>query len=235
LPILRDSYSGWLHRIRAVATGCSAASIVCAILCVASPAHADLDFQVSGTAGVSWLRSMPALKSPETLTSARQVPDGKLPSGGSIFALGGAFDMGVSVDDRWIVPVLGFAGYGAIGSYDTVVTSIDGSIARVHPWTSYQVDVLLPGIGYRVKRRRFMFAATIRSGFSYFGASGVVSGGALSTPFSASDFSPLVQAELEACRRLDPLTRVCLHVAPRIYDFGFLNGATFGLRVEWGR
>jgi hypothetical protein len=45
----------------------------------------------------------------------------------------------------------------------------------------------------------------------------------------------LVQAELEACRRLDPTTRLCLQVAPRIFDHELLNGVMFGLRMEWGR
>ena len=65
--------------------------------------------------------------------------------------------------------------------------------------------------------------------------SGSVSGAGASTLMTLSGTSLLVQAEIEACRRLDPMTRMCLQAAPRIYDFGFVNGATFGLRVEWGR
>jgi hypothetical protein len=163
------------------------------------------------------------------------VGEGKVPIGGSLAAAGGGLDLAFSVDDRWIFPVLGFAGYGAVGSYDAVITSTDGSIARVRPWSAYEVDVLLPGIGYRVKKRRFLFTAALRSGVVWLAASGSVAGGTESTAISLAGVSPLVQAEIEACRRLDPVTRVCLQVAPRIYDFGFMNGATFGLRVEWGR
>ena len=43
-----------------------------------------------------------------------------------------------------------------------------------------------------------------------------------------------LQTDIKACRRLDPTTRLCLQVAPRLYDFGFVNGATVGLRIEWG-
>ena len=64
---------------------------------------------------------------------------------------------------------------------------------------------------------------------------GSIAGGTGDSSTSLSGFSGVLQAELAACRRLDPVTRVCVQVAPRIYDFGFMNGATLGLRVEWGR
>jgi hypothetical protein len=134
-----------------------------------------------------------------------------------------------------LIPGLGFAGYGAVGSYDTIVTSADGSIARARPWTTYRLDVLLPGIGYRMKHRRYMFVASVRTGISALHMSGSVAGGTGETLAALSGVSGVLQVELEACRRLDPVTRVCAQVAPRIYDFGFMNGATLGLRVEWGR
>lgn len=196
----------------------------------------DLDFEVIAGAGVAWRRTMPTLETTSpTTTAAREVGESRVAIGGPMVALGGSFEVAMTVDDRIVIPVLGFAGYGAIGSYDTIVTSVDGSIARVRPWTTYEIDVLLPGIGYRLKQRRYMFGASLRSGVSALNVSGTIAGGANETPFSASGLSLLVQGELEACRRLDPVTRVCAIVAPRIYDFGFMNGATFGLRVEWGR
>ena len=54
-------------------------------------------------------------------------------------------------------------------------------------------------------------------------------------PLDLSAASIVLQAEIEACRRLDPTTRVCLHVAPRFYDFSAANGITAGIRMEWGR
>ena len=205
------------------------------ILATAPPARADFDIQAAFSGGVSWRRSHPALTNERTLTAAREVPEGKVPIGGALTAVGVGVDLGVTVDDRWIIPAVGIAGYGAVGSYDTIVTSADGSIARVRPWTTYEIDALLPGIGLRMKQRRFMFSASIRSGVSYMHSSGSVSGAAHSALMSLSGTSLLVQAEIEACRRLDPMTRMCLQVSPRIYDFGFVSGATFGLRVEWGR
>jgi hypothetical protein len=44
----------------------------------------------------------------------------------------------------------------------------------------------------------------------------------------------MLQFEVEACRRLDPTTRICVHAAPRIYDYEFVNGGIIGIRMEWG-
>lgn len=211
------------------------AAVVTSASLTPTSARADVDFQASVTAGAAWTRSMPALKSPSVLTAAREVPESNVKTGGALVLAGGAFDLTAVFDDRYVMPAVGFAAYGAVGSYSTISTSADGSIAHANPWTTYEIDALLPGIGYRVKRRRFMFGASLRTGVSWMHMSGSVAGGAGETAVSLSALSLLVQAELEACRRLDPVTRVCLHVAPRLSGFGVMNGATFGLRVEWGR
>jgi hypothetical protein len=64
---------------------------------------------------------------------------------------------------------------------------------------------------------------------------GSIAGGASDVTTSLSAYSGVLEVQLEACRRLDPATRICLQAAPRIYDFGLMNGGTLGLRVEWGR
>ena len=220
-----------------IVTGIACIAGVSVLLCSEREAHAtDLDFEVIAGAGVAWRRTMPTLRSTSaTTTSARTVGESDVAIGGPMVSLGGSFDVAATVDDRWVLPIVGFAGYGAIGSYDTIVTSVDGSIAKVRPWTTYEIDLLLPGIGYRLKKRRYMFGAVLRTGVSALGISGTIAGAGDETQFTAAGLSFLVQAEVEACRRLDPVTRVCAVVMPRIYDFGFMNGATFGLRVEWGR
>lgn len=223
-----------LQRSRIAALGCGLV-VGFAILGCERPARADVDFQLAGTAGAAWMRSLPALTSPSITTAAREVPESRVPVGGSLTWAGAAFEIGMTVDDRIIIPGLGIGGYGAVGSYDTIVTSADGSIARARPWTAYRLDVLLPGIGYRMKARRFMFEASIRTGVSGMYMDGSIAGGTGDSPVGLSAYSGVVQVELEACRRLDPVTRVCLVVAPRIYDFGFMNGGTLGLRWELGR
>jgi hypothetical protein len=200
-----------------------------------SSARADVELEAAAIGGIAWTRSLPTLKSASTLTAAREVRESQVAVGGSLYAVGGGVDVGVAVDDTLFLPGVGLAGYGAVGSYDTVLTSADGSIARARPWTTYRLDLLLPGIGYRAKHRRFMFVASLRTGISGMYMGGSIAGGDGDTLASLSGVSGLLQIELEACRRLDPVTRVCAQLAPRLYDFGFLNGATLGLRVEWGR
>ena len=136
-------------------------SLGTAVLACATPARADVDFQLAATAGAAWMRSLPALTAPSTTTAAREVPESRVPIGGSLTWLGAGFELGMTLDDHIVIPGLGIAGYGAVGSYDTIVTAADGSIARVRPWSAYRLDVLLPGIGYRMKHRRFMFEASL--------------------------------------------------------------------------
>ena len=54
--------------------------------------------------------------------------------------------------------------------------------------------------------------------------------------YTGSGFAltPTLKGDLAVCRRLDPTQRACLFVAPSIYEFGLLNGASLGLRWEVG-
>ena len=215
---------------------CVAVALVALVALVARPARADFEFQVAAGGGIKWMRAMPTLEGEETSTSARTLPAQDVATGGgSVTALGGSFDLSVVLDDHWVLPGFGLGAYAAVGSYPTVLTSVDGSVARVRPWTMVEIDLLGPGIGYRITKRRFMFSGALRSGLSIMRVSSSVAAGTDTQERALTGVSVMVQAELEACRRLDPGTRVCLQVAPRLYDFGGLNGATFGLRVEWGR
>jgi len=136
---------------------------------------------------------------------------------------------------RWRVRRFGFGYVHGPGPYDAVITARDGSIVRMQPWTADSLDIYLPGVGYRMKRRRWMFGASLRTGASFLAMDGLVADGVEWAPVETKRVTFLLQAELEACRRLDPTTRVCLQVAPRIYDHTLLNGVMFGLRAEWGR
>jgi hypothetical protein len=213
----------------------SGAVVALALAAPAREARADFDLQLSAAAGVSWLRTMPSLKSGEIAsTYARDVPTGEAPVGGALTALGGSVDLALVFPRHLVLPAVGLGMYGAVGSYDAVLTSVDGSIAHVRPWTTYELDLLLGGVGYRVTQRRFMFSGALRPGISWLHARASVAGGTDDKAITLSKASMMLQAELEACRRLDPITRVCLQVAPHVYNFGMFNGATFGLRVEWG-
>jgi hypothetical protein len=217
----------------------AALALSCGLL-AARPAQADLDVQLAGGASLDWMRTMP--RSLSTLhtqdLSSRVLPSGTrlgTPGGGGLTMLGGYVDTSLTVDDRLTIPMLGVAGLVAAGPYDTLVTHADGSVARVHPWTAWRVDILLPGVGVRHKHRRLMLAASVRTGASFLRMGGRIASGASSVPAELVSASFLVQAELEACRRLDPMTRVCVFFAPKVYQFAIANGASAGVRMEWGR
>lgn len=210
---------------------------ICAAIVLAAPsAHADdIDFQAAVSAGALWVRSMPELQNERIDTAARTVQRRDVPIGGSVTALGGSFELSLVVEDRWVIYGFGAGTYVATGSYAPVITGVDGSIARIRPWTMVDIDLTTPGLAYRMKRRRWMFAAGLRTGVTLMHVDATVAGGSSSEDMPLNGVSFMLQAELEACRRLDPATRVCLAISPRVYDFGILNGGTLGLRMEWGR
>ena len=224
-----------MPRLATLFAGAVGVALAAAIVAHAEPARADVDLQLAGTTGAAWMHALPTLRTPGVATAAREVPTTRIPVGGSLTWMGASLEFAMTVDAHVVIPGMGFAVYAALGSYDTVITSADGSIATVRPWTAYRLDALLPGIGYRVTQRRWMFQADIRTGVSVMLMEGTIVGGSSETETPLTAISGVLVAELEACRRLDPVTRVCLQLAPRIYDFGFMNGGTLGLRVEWGR
>jgi hypothetical protein len=198
-------------------------------------ARADFDFQLSMGANARWMRAAPAMAAPRLTTFTREIAGGDVPMRGGTTMLGGYVDAAVVLDDRFLLPLIGGGYYAAGGSYDAVITSRDGSIVRMQPWTTESLDIYLPGLGYRVKRRRWLFGAAVRTGVSFLAMEGLLADGIEWSPLETKRTTFLLQAELEVCRRLDPTTRVCLQVAPRIYDHTLLNGVMFGLRAEWGR
>lgn len=202
----------------------------------ARPARADWDFQMSASMGGGWLRETPEYSTEPISTFARDIGEGRVKSRGGIAMVGLGMDTELVVDDRWKVPTVGANVYWAVGSYPTLVSSLDGSIIHLRPWTTWRGDILLPGIGRRWKHRRYMVEASIRTGVSWLQAgASVASGGERVELTGVQAVTFLVQAEVVGCRRLDPTTRVCIQLMPRLYEHRWLNGGTIGLRMEWGR
>jgi hypothetical protein len=197
-------------------------------------AEGELSFDVRDY----WLHKMPTFElSDPTKTSARTVGTGTLPSSGDQHFLAAGFDTAVVVDQRVQIPLFGIYGAGAIGQSPRVITSLDGTFVTEKPWTAGAVTFLLPGLGFRFKERRWMFAANVRASATFVWMSVTYQNGA-----SQDDSQPAVSAgtfgargHLEVCRRLDPETRACLFVEPHLYEFGFMNGGSAGLRWEIGQ
>jgi len=198
-------------------------------------ACAEWDFQFASTLNGGWLRETPELTSEAVDLAARRIGEGKLRSRGGLAMAGFGMDTELALDDRWRLPLTGFNAWWAVGNYDAVNTSFDGSIAKTEPWSAFRFDVLLPGFGRRVKLRRNMVGFAIRTGASRIKMDGTVADGAASGVLDLARWTFLAQIEIEGCRRLDPTTRICLQIVPRIYEHEFMNGLTFGIRMEWGR
>jgi hypothetical protein len=145
-------------------------------------------------------------------------------------------DVSLTIEDRYRF-VLGGAGLStAVGPSSRVLTNLDGSPAELRPWTTWRLDVELPGFDYRIKHRRWMFAVGARMGVSMIQMDASIASAGQKDMLGTAPhaWSLYVRGNAEVCRRLDPVTRACVVVAPSIYDFGWLNGAQAGLRWEWG-
>jgi len=205
-------------------------------------AHAEeprFQLETSLDARDVWVRTMPAmsLRSPFD-TPLRTLPAGTLPSTGSQQFLSFTWDSQLAVNDRWLVPLFGIQFGWAIGTSPEVVTSLDGSIVHMRTWSADLGSALLPGVGLRVKRRRWMFAADVRGVLSFAWMNANAATGADSADLAGGQafyaLAPGVRAELEACRRLDPVQRACVIVSPALYEFSAFNGGSIGIRWEVG-
>lgn len=204
---------------------------------VAREARADFDLQVAASGGGGFMRETPSFATREVSTAARDLPEGtevqRSPFG---LALAG-MTTGAALTWRsgLVVPVVAFGVYFPVGAYGRVPASVDGSVAELRPWTAYRLDAALPGLGYRINRRRFTFGGAIRPAVAWMRVSGAVASGATAEQVHVSDTGFVVQAELEVCRRFDPTTRGCLEITPRVLDMGtFVNGGLVSLRLELG-
>ena len=199
-------------------------------------ARADLDLQLAASGGPAYMRSTPSFTTDELSTSARDIAQGTSIGGaGSMTLLGSTLDVIMTFRSGLLVPLGGLGVYLPVGSYGRVITSADGSIAELRPWSAYRVDVPLPGIGYRVNRRRYTFGGSVRTGVAWMRMSGSIAAGGESEAMRPTRSGFVLQAELEVCRRFDPTTRGCIQLAPRVIDLGGpLNGGLLSLRVEWG-
>ena len=221
---------------RALATCAGLAVLLCTLVPRTARAERQgVHFQLENGPSATWIPRMPSMTTNDVTVGPRTLPSQDIATGGSLWGFGWNLDTSVVFSDRYVLPLFGVSLYGAIGSYDRIRTGLDGSIASVRPWTAFTADILLPGFGYRAKHRRWMFSATARLGASVITESGSVAAGTEVTDLSLTAGTFAVFGELEACRRLDPLSRVCLMVAPRILGFGFMNGGTIGIRMELGK
>jgi hypothetical protein len=230
----------------------SAAAVVAATLMSASAAHAQADRawgvtqdkpgrhdgELSFDLRDYWLRSMPQFSlSDPTPIGVRSVGTGTLPSTGEQHFLALAIDTKYIYNQRFEFPIFGLVGGGAVGQSPRVVSSVDGTMVDMKPWTAGAFTFLLPGVGFRFRERRWMFGANVRMVATLVWEQVTFASGA-----SKDDSPPALwaatfgaRAHVEACRRLDLESRLCLFVEPHLYEFSALNGGSAGLRWEFGK
>lgn len=231
-------------------TQLAAAAVAAATLSATANAHADPerptlpvrparhDGEISLDVRDYWLRSMPTFSlSDATQIGVRSVGAGVLPTTGEQHFLGFGVDSKYVYQQRWEFPIIGLVGAGAIGQSPRVVTSLDGTMVDMKPWTAAAFTLLLPGVGLRFKSGRWMFGANVR-----FAASFVWEQVSFASGRSTDETPPAVwaatfgaRAHAEICRRLDPEERLCLFIEPHLYEFSGMNGGSAGLRWEYGR
>lgn len=182
----------------------------------------------------TWMRGVPSMHTEQTETPTRTVPGASAAVPGGLAFLGVQAAAGYTVDDRIVLPLIGASVAGALGGYRPVHTSLDGSIARLDPWTSTLASLLLPGLGLRGKERRWQWQLLARPAVSWLAMRGNVAAAGESVELVAARGLFSVRAEGEVCRRLAPDARLCVFLGPTIWERGFLSGGQGGLRWETG-
>jgi hypothetical protein len=201
----------------------------------APAAHAgNVAFEGSADVYARFVRAMPQLTYQPIANDLRAIPGGKLASTGASGFIGGALDFGVAIDDRWVLPLLGIGGALPVGQRAALLTSIDGSMVELRPWTAVYGELLLPGFGLRFKERRWLFSAALRTAVGFMGMRGSVAGLGKPSPLDLSAASFALRLPIEACRRVDPIERACVVLMPHLYEFGWVSGGTVAVRWEWG-
>jgi hypothetical protein len=186
-------------------------------------------------ADASWFASMPvvSLADPQS-TWLRSVHGGPLVSTGAAVFAGGHLGGSLAVNRHWSVPILSLGVASAAGPSERVNASIDGSAVQLKPWTTWQLTLLGPGVEARAVTGKWLFSASVRGGLSMMWMGVDVAAGSTGENHTASALTGLARAEARGCRRLDPMHRVCLTVAPHVYQYGWLNGVSAGLLWELG-
>lgn len=194
---------------------------------------AEIELRI-GT-GFAAMRALPSLRlSDDSVVPSRGELDGKMKTAGGFRVFGGYFDSTLTVRPRLSVPLFGLGFYVPVGDHAPVNSALDGSVATIEPWRMFAVDVLGPGIGMRATHRRWFFEGSVRFAVLLVGGRSTVASGREATSVNVLGAAPGARAEISVCRRLDPTSRVCMSLAPRLYEVEPLSGASVSLSWVWG-
>ena len=160
---------------------------------------------------------------------------GELRLNSNVFYAGAGMGFGL-LTKHFVLPLLSLDFYSATGLYDEQRTSIDGSIAHLRPATGNIWDLGIGGFGFRTNARRWTFSATARTGITLESVGADAAWASGTYDLGTGAINPYLRLDLEACRRLDPLERVCLVVSPNVYAYDqTFHGGMLSFRYELGK
>ena len=193
--------------------------------------EANADFRVS------YIDRIPELRISQDVIGPRALSSGTVVHGSTSLVTGGVgFDFGIVLDDRWRIGGIGGSYESAIGTSARRRAYVDGSIAELRPWTASRFGFDFGGVGQRYKYRRWQFGWLVSGSVIVTTMNISVASGAGSEDAWGAAVALSIHGQAEACRRLDLESRVCLAVAPDVFDGGyFMRGASVFARWEWGR
>jgi hypothetical protein len=170
----------------------------------------------------------------EQLESDRTIGEQKITSAGSLMMWRAQVGLDLVFSRRWVFALGGFGVGSAVGASNRIVTAADGSPLEMRPWSTGIVTVSGPGVGVRLTKRRWTFAANSRVAVSYMWMGANVVTGRTINEVNLSGWIPSLRVDAELCRRVGPLDHACLYIETRAYDTSAFNGGSAGLRWDFG-
>jgi hypothetical protein len=184
-------------------------------------------------ADADWLPHLPGSISVDPSVTGRNALPGNVPLGVGVYTAGLSAEAGLVFDDTFLMPLVGMKNTVAVGPSAGVISSLDGSIVEVKPWSLGTVSFMLPGVGYRFRYRWVALQARLEPWLAVgWMQASVYSGPAFVSNDTPSFFLFSLQARLEACWRSEPTRRYCGFVAPNLWALRPFNGGTVGFRWE---
>lgn len=162
--------------------------------------------------------------------------DGTAPMRLSMSMVGVGTDAQTNVGDVVFIPTLGGTFAGGFGSTTSTALGSDGSLIEMRPSSTEYFALLLPGLGVHSSRDSALsFSGMVRTGYSYNSMHGTATAptGVIDLQGQARSF--MLVAELEVCGRIADSARLCAFTAPKIYEYGWATGITFGARLVYDK
>jgi len=166
--------------------------------------------------------------------------NGRLPMHLSMSMVGFGTDAQTNVGDVVFVPTLGstFAA-GVSGAPSQGLLPTEGgadTVIDLRPSSTLYYSILLPGLGVHTSRDApLSFSAMVRTGWSHHTMGGDATTTLESSSIVGRASSFMLVADVELCARVADQVRLCGFAAPKIYEYGWGSGVSFGMRFVYDK